>query len=334
MENLVKLLGWAKPSHLNDRNGSSETALHVLCQCTSSIPPRSEISLALMMISADSDINAKNNEGQTPLGVARISSKSNLCDLLSHYMPPATHPPSGLSDMLCDYSKSKNTSAVRSLIMQGANCDVRSVTHGYTPLIASVYNNDLPTATAILCDPDLAPLFQFNMGTPDFPGRFNMTPLHYCAQEGYGDMMALLLRCGGSRAKVDDSGRTPVDVAASKFEGKGGKEVKDGRDYNLVGTLLANDPGKTSVCCAAGMGSWMDVRALLMQGVDVNEIHLVAPGGTEFRAMRWRKWDGLDGSYEGARHELSGCLVAAAAYNRPEILGNLLKVRGREKYMV
>ena len=73
-----------------------------------------------------------------------------------------------------------------------------------------------------------------------------MTPLHYCAQEGYGEMMALLLRCGGDRYAKDDSGRTPLDIAAAKFEehSEGGVEKSNdkGRNYNLTGTLLANDP--------------------------------------------------------------------------------------------
>ena len=52
-----------------------------------------------------------------------------------------------------------------------------------------------------------------------------MTSLHYAAQEGHAKILALLLRCGGDRGKVDAKGRTPLVIARGK-EGEKWREVE------------------------------------------------------------------------------------------------------------
>ena len=332
VENVLKIIDFAEsPDDINERNCDKKSAFHFLCASTIISPP-DQVRIALAFLAAGGDVKANNGLGQSPLLVAEISSNANMMDLLSNILLPTTTEETR-RELICESAKVKNCSAVRSYIMQGVPCDVRSSSFGYSPLIASVYNNDVTTASALLCDQSLVPLFRSNMASSNYPGRFNMTPLHYCAQEGYGEMMALLLRCGGDRYAKDDTGRTPLDIAAGKFEehSEGGVERSndEGRNYNLTGTLLANDPAKCSICCAAGLGTWMDVKSLLMEGVDVNSVHLVASGGgADWRFERWKPWEEGDVAFEGARYELGGSLIAAAAYNRPDVLSSLLNIPG------
>ena len=331
VDNVLKIIECAdSPDDINQKNCDKENALHFLC--SSAFSPTDQIRIALAFLATGADMKANNGSGQSPLVVAEKSSNASIVDLLSNILPQ-TSTAETRRELICERAKAKNSSSIRSLIMQGVNCNVRSSSFGYSPLIASVYNNDFATASALLCDQWLLPLFRGNMASPNYPGRFNMTPLHYCAQEGYGEMMALLLRCGGDRYAKDDSGRTPLDIAAAKFEeySEGGVEKSNdqGRNYNLTGTLLANDPVTCSICCAAGLGTLLDINSLLMQGVDINSVHLVESGGfADWRIERWKPLEEGGKDFESVRHELGGCLIAAAAYNRPDVLEYLLEVPG------
>ncbi|GMI05845.1 hypothetical protein TrLO_g365 [Triparma laevis f. longispina] len=306
----------------NKCNTRKETALH---HCKS-------LRIVLKLLEMGANRDSKDENEETPADWASKNGHHEIKAVIENNPDP--------TPSLCELAKSQNGSAILGLMLQGISSNIQEPLLGFTPLIAAVYNNDIPTATILLqlkekkqdvlqgdVGEEMRKLVKGNvLADPNFKGRGGMTALHYAAQEGNAKMLALLLRSGGTRNLSDGKSRTPYIIAHSK----------EGDRYREIETLLSNDPVKVSICAASGRGRWEDVVSLLLQGVDVNSRHNVLGGGEEQDAT-WKEmtfWgykkdldsgDDNVGPSDAIRHELFSPLISACAYNRPRILLSLLK---------
>jgi ankyrin repeat protein len=140
--------------------------------------------LAEVMVSRDADVNVKNNDGETPLGLAvQMEVESG------------------------DFGPAQRRDVVELLLAKGAWID--SIDNGgFTPLQRAIAADDKDLVELLL-----ARRPNFKLDTQSGHGR---TPLFVAELYNRLDMMELLLAKGANADIRDEEGRTPLSDAASR----------------------------------------------------------------------------------------------------------------------
>jgi ankyrin repeat protein len=235
-----------------------------------------------------------------------------------------------------EFARHHDFASVRGLLLQAVDINASCPKKGYSALISSVYNRDVNMLQLILNSSSIAvatcPLSEIwtsiffdvikayavlSMGNDetvslpslksffpkmytftnplklDQPGRGDMTALHYAAQLGLTTIVGLLLAHGANRATINAQHHAAVDIAVAN-------------GHMDTANVLRFDPARVSICLASKHGDWLVMKALLLQGVDINIIK------EHYHAGKDR------------RYELDTPLIAAASHGQYDLVKRLL----------
>jgi ankyrin repeat protein len=157
------------------------------------------------IIEEGADINMTDNDGDSPLHRACLSSREQAVSfLISHGATVNSRSNNGQSPL--HYAAyAGNNKIVKLLIEAGADINMMSI-HGQTPLNRAVHKGHASTVTLLL-----------NEGAiPDQASSNCWPPLFIAIHYGYDDIVELLLSRGANPDMQDDEGRTPLSLAVSK----------------------------------------------------------------------------------------------------------------------
>jgi ankyrin repeat protein len=225
------------------------------------------IQVAEFLIKMGADVNARANDGSTPLEIALTKGKINMAALLVKYGARIdaqrcwTALLSGLSQRaghrLSRDEERTVTDFAKLLIKNGANVDVKLEYYNKTPLhiFASIGNSEM-VEFLIKSGADV--------NARDF---FGDTPLHEAARYGFADIVRLLLVHGAYVNAKDELGDTPLHNAGSREVAE--LLIRYGADVNAK-----NEKGETPLHLKAAWGWCAEaaecVELLIRKGADVN----------------------------------------------------------------
>ena len=203
-------------------------------------------------LAAGADVNAKGNNGETPLDWAIRGKHTEIADLLRKHGGK-----SGAEDSIQVAASVGNIEAVKQHLAAGADVNAKDDKFGITPLhIAAAYGEkevtelliangaDVKVADMSLMTPlhfavvfghkEIVELLIVNgadMNAKD--GNVGWTPLHYAAFNGHKEIAELLIAKGADVNAKNEDGETPLDYANGvvanllrKHGGKTGNELK------------------------------------------------------------------------------------------------------------
>ncbi|AFY68361.1 Ankyrin [Thalassoporum mexicanum PCC 7367] len=119
---------------------------------------------------------------------------------------------------LLELARTGQTEAIRSLVRQGANPNIRDQ-YGWTPMLWASVNGHTDTVRALIA----------LGGDVNLPNDYNWTPLMWAAGSGHNEIVRILLAVGASTLAEDSNGWTPLMWAW------------DGRHFDTV-ELIKNAP--------------------------------------------------------------------------------------------
>jgi len=156
------------------------------------------------VLAAGADPQAATSHGETPLLRAAFRGYPEAARLLlAHGADPNAVDEGGWSPLLAA-ARDGNAEFVQLLIAHGAEVNAPNE-RGDTPLSAAVQTGSVDAVEALLAagaDQDSKEV------------KYGYAPLHVAALKGYGDVAGCLLDHGARLGVRDDSGRTPVELAA------------------------------------------------------------------------------------------------------------------------
>jgi ankyrin repeat protein len=207
--------------------------------------------IAELLIAAGADVNAKDDDGYTPLDLAIDYEEIETADLLRKHggkhgtihIAILGGDAEGVKEFLAGgadvnaknrrgwtplhYAKTKEV--IKMLIKKGADVNAKNQ-QGWTPLGFAVANGDKETAELLIEK-------GADMNAKDDVG---MTPLHVAAQYGRKEIAELLIVKGADVNTKDENSLTPLDLAIQNQ----GSVMYPGRQEEIA-DLLRKHGGKT-----------------------------------------------------------------------------------------
>lgn len=208
-----------------------------------------------VLLANDVDVNAKDEDGLTPLHIA--SKRGDLAIVIALLDKRAyinAEDKNGLTPLHLA-SQEGDLAIVRALLDKGAYIDARD-NRGLSPLHLAVYNRHMNVVNELLA----------KNATINETDRNRKTPLHIASAAGDLDCVKALLENGADVNAKDYSEFTPLINAAINEHADVVKELvannADEKALNLDRKILLHK--------AAQFGDLENVKALLKKGVDVN----------------------------------------------------------------
>jgi|TARA_B100002003_G_scaffold82034_1_gene76522 ankyrin repeat protein len=176
--------------------------------------------IAELLIAKGSNVNAKNRSGQTPLDMAY----GEIADLLRKHGAKTREELSALIDA----ARNGNIEAVKQAIADGADVNAKDGKGGGTALIFASYDGNT----------EIAKLLISKGADVNAKSKYGYTPLNRAAGNGQKAIVELLIGNGAHVNMKDDDGHTPLNFAISTISHpKGSPEIA---------TLLREHGAKTS----------------------------------------------------------------------------------------
>ena len=279
---------------IRQSNTDGQTALHLAAQ-------NGHIKVTELLLEHAPDVAARDRMGRTALHLASLNGHEKVVEVLIQFEP---NPGVDILDddnntPLTLASQRGHSSAVEYLLQRGATVDVTGI-DGHTALYGAAANGHETTAEMILqsryaikaqfADINGVLLEAARCGFHEVckrclqitkndiinsSSREKWTALHHAAQNGYDDIVILLLDNGSDIESETDEGKTPLAVAAVAFRLKvvlilltrGADPSKKNLDGQNLVSELAELPQQHSVDDYIGM-----VRALLQAGIATNDV--------------------------------------------------------------
>lgn len=192
--------------------------------------------LAEVMVSRDADANVKNNDGETPLGLAvQLEVESG------------------------DFGSAQRRDVIELLLAKAARIDSID-NRGLTPLQQAIAANDKYLVELLLAR---RPNFKL-----DTRGGYGRTPLFVAQQFNRLDMMEFLLAMGAGVDERDENDHTPLSDAAANGRVKAAEILL----AHHARVDAKNAGGKTPLHRAVARGDIELVKLLLAHGADVNAV--------------------------------------------------------------
>jgi len=189
-----------------------------------------------LLITKGADVNARNDDGVTPLDTAIMHKQTEITDLLRQH-GGKTGDWLNADDSIHNAASAGHIEAVKQHLAAGADVNAKDSV-GWTPLhLAAIYDHK-----------ETAELIIANGADVNAKNDGGFTPLHAAALNGHKEIAELLLANGADvnpkdrgRVPAEDTGKTPLHLAAKK----GHNEVAElliakGADVNKK-----DDDGKT-----------------------------------------------------------------------------------------
>ena len=206
-------------------------------------------------LAAGADVNAKVNDGRTPLDMAIQQKNAEIADLLRK------HGGKTFADFVVDEdlllaAYEGNIEAAKEAIATGADVNAKDWMTGGTPLDTAAWEGHK----------EIVELLIDNGADVNAKSDFGYTPLRHAAARGHKEIVELLIANGADVNAKTGSGLTPLDTAAMQ----GHKEIVElliakGADVNAK--TVEN---WTPLHYAAGRGQKEIVERLIANGADVN----------------------------------------------------------------
>ena len=204
-------------------------------------------------------INARNQNGQTPLHVATQHNQSNIVELLLKFDADANAEDNdGMTPLFYTSQSARSSAVVRLLLAGGARVDVRNK-NGQTPLHVASQHVNHSNVTLLLR----------SGAAVDEQDNDKMTPLLWASQSPRSGSVAWLLLKNGASVKARNShGQTPLHFASeNNFPNVVALMLQLGAEVNRSD----NDGMTPLLCCAIGPYRSGEVaRLLLKKGANVH----------------------------------------------------------------
>ena len=204
-----------------------------------------------VLIKAGADVNAQNNDGWAPLIYAAESGNPDAVSVLIKAGADVNARNVYEQTPLIYAAKSGNPDAVSVLIKAGAAVNAQN-NNGWTPLMYAAMSGN-PDAVSVLIKAG---------ADVNARKKYGLTPLMYAARSGNPDAVSVLIKAGAAVNAQNNDGWTPLMYAA----GSGSPDavsvlIKAGADVNAQ-----NNNGQTPLMYAAGSGSPDAVSVLIKAG--------------------------------------------------------------------
>jgi ankyrin repeat protein len=300
----VKALLKDNPGSVSSKNTGGETPLHLAV--------RSNKNIAKLLLTKGAEVNAKDDDGMTPLLVAawRNGRKAVVALLLAHGADVNaknkhdTTPLHYSADFDGHKDWANTRGVVELLLSHGAKVNAKD-NIGSTPLHEAAFEGNKPVAELLLAhgtevnaknNKDATPLhlaaekgdkvvelLLAHGAQVNAKDKFGATPLHYAARGGCKYAAELLLSKKADINVKDNDGETPLHRAAAS--GLGG-DLTELLLSNNADVNAKNKEGLTPLHWATKNGGTIEIGLLLARGADVNArdnngytpLHYVGPG--------------------------------------------------------
>ena len=279
---------------IRQSNTERQTALHLAAQ-------NGHVNVTELLLEHAADVAARDWMGRTALHLASLNGHKQVVEILAQFEP---NPGVDILDddnntPLILVSKRGHSSAVENLLQRGATADLTGI-DGHTALYGAAANGHETTAEIILQNPyaikarfaDINDVLleaakrgfhevckrclQIKKNDEVKSGsRQEWTALHHAAQNGFDNIVILLLENGFDIESETDEGKTPLAVAAVAIRlevvrillARGADQSKKNLEGQTLVSELAELPQQHSVDDYVGM-----VRVLLEAGIATNDV--------------------------------------------------------------
>jgi cytohesin len=246
-----------------------------------------------MLIAAGADVNAKDDNGDTPLDVAVNLQRfhPNNTEIAEDLRKHGGKTKKELN-VLFDSIRTGNIEAVKKHIAAGMDVNAKDIA-GSTPLFNAVLRSSK----------EIAELLIVEGADVNAKHKYGLTPLHRAAFYGHKEVVEMLIAAGADVNAKDDNGDTPLDVAVNlqrfhpnnteiaedlrKHGGKTKKELNVLFDSIRTGNIEAvkkhiaagmdvnakDIAGSTPLFNAVLRSSKEIAELLIVEGADVNAKH-------------------------------------------------------------
>jgi ankyrin repeat protein len=286
--NLAKVKAWLKdsPDLVSSKNTGSETPLHLAAQ--------SNENMVKLLLSKGAEVDAKDDDGMTPLHMAAWKGeKAVVALLLSHGAEVNAGNKHGTTPLhyAADFDGYKDLAdrkgVVELLVSHGAEVNAKD-NIGLTPLHEAAFEGNKAVVELLLArgadvnaknDKDSTPLHlaaEYGCKVVELllahgaqvtaKDKFGATPLHCAARGGHKDVAELLLSNKADINAKDGDGNTPLHRAASSGVGN----VMNLLLFKNADLNARNNRGFTPLHGAAQFGRTIEIGLLLARGADVN----------------------------------------------------------------
>ena len=267
------LISGMKPDVRDSRNGNTLLQLAAV---------KGSKDIAELLLLKGADVNAKNNDSQTPLHFAAAKGETQLVKLLISKGAELNAKDSYGFTPLHNAASGGNKEAAEYLISKGAGINSRT-SHGSTPLHLAVSYNHRDAVQSLLSKGAHVNKKDDDGDTPIFKAK-NLamaemliskgadvkvknialkTPLHEGVDYGPSGLTLLYKSKGADVNARDEKGRTPLCYASSKHAVN--DLISQGAEVNVK-----SKDGDTPLHIAAGRNDEDAVEALIKNGADIN----------------------------------------------------------------
>ena len=254
VENLIQ-----NGANIDRLNSHSETALYA-----ASKNGHTEIVKLLLSHSADATRPRKNHSIKiTPLEIAKKNSHTEIVKLLEEVLSKqaaasssstttdsriSEEQPEDVQEMSAFTAASSQTATETTQIKQSEK------------LLKATATGDQRAVAELLQDPNVSSFI-------NIPGPQRKTPLYIASENGYDEIVLILLKCCASTTKKATSGHTALHIASANGHIKVVKYlIQNGANIDRV-----NSPSKTALYIASKNGHTEIVRLLLSHGADATK---------------------------------------------------------------